>query len=119
VPARTAGLAAEWEGEGWTASLTASRAWDWVNYDRLSLAADFAADTGAARRSPPSGPRLREYWRRYDGSTELGATLSREVRAGVWLVATGQNLLGGQLGEPDNITIRAGRTLTLGARAEF
>ena len=31
----------------------------------------------------------------------------------------GENLLGTQLGEPDNLTIRAGRSLLLGAKAEF
>ena len=35
------------------------------------------------------------------------------------LLLTGENLLGGQLGEPDNVTIRPGRTVTAGLRASF
>ena len=44
-------------------------------------------------------------------SPELGGTLT--------LLVTGENLLGGQLGEPDNATIRPGRTITAGLRAGF
>jgi outer membrane receptor protein involved in Fe transport len=117
VPARTASLTAEWERDGWSGALTASRAWDWINYDRIALATAFARDsTGTGRLY---GPRLRDFWRAYDGDTDLRATLSREVRPGIWLVARGENLLGGQTGEPDNLTIRAGRSLMLGAKAEF
>jgi iron complex outermembrane receptor protein len=117
VPGRTASLTAEWEGRGWTAALSAARAWDWINYDRLALAREFAADTSGIRRF--GGLRLREFWRAYDGATDLRATLSRQVRPGFWLVAKGENLLGTQVGEPDNLTIRAGRSLMLGAKADF
>jgi iron complex outermembrane recepter protein len=65
------------------------------------------------------GPWMRNFWRGYDGATDLRATVSRQVRPGIWLVMKGENLLGGQLGEPDNITIRAGRSLMFGARASF
>jgi len=34
-------------------------------------------------------------------------------------VVTGDNLLGGQLGEPDNVTIRPGRSMTVGIRTSF
>jgi hypothetical protein len=34
-------------------------------------------------------------------------------------VARGENLLGGQLGEPDNLSIRAGRSFLLGVKADF
>jgi hypothetical protein len=34
-------------------------------------------------------------------------------------VAKGENLLGSQFGEPENLTIRAGRSLQIGARAAF
>jgi iron complex outermembrane receptor protein len=117
VPARTAGLTAEWSGEGWTGALTASRAWDWINYDRVALANALAAP--GTHPGQFSGDSLRMYWRHYDGSTDLRATASRQVAPRVWLVATGDNLLGRQLGEPDNATIRPGRTLTIGFRTSF
>ncbi|HEV7589370.1 MAG TPA: TonB-dependent receptor plug domain-containing protein [Longimicrobium sp.] len=116
VPGRTASLTAEWEGGGWSGAVTASRAWDWINYDRLALASAFADTTGTRR---VDGPALRRFWRAYDGATDLRATVSRQLRPGIWLVAKGENLLGTQTGEPDNLTIRAGRSLMLGARADF
>jgi iron complex outermembrane receptor protein len=117
VPAKTASLTAEWEGRGWSGALTASRAWDWINYDRLALATAFANDTLETRTW--RAPALRSFWRGYDGDTDVRATLSRQVRPGIWLVARGENLLGGQLGEPDNLSIRAGRSLLLGFKADF
>ncbi|MBV9107928.1 MAG: TonB-dependent receptor plug domain-containing protein [Gemmatimonadetes bacterium] len=117
VPARTAGLTADWTAGGWTGALTASRAWDWINYDRLALASTFARP--AAQAPWFRGDTLRAFWRRYDGDTNVRATLSRQVTPSVAFILTGDNLLGGQLGEPDNVTIRAGRTLTLGIRTSF
>jgi iron complex outermembrane receptor protein len=117
VPSSTATLAAEWEGGPWLASLTAARARDWTNYDRLELARDFVA--GTRNPSEPIGVGLRRSWREYDGSTDLRATVSRQLGSRVWITAAGDNLLGGQLNEPDNATIRPGRTLTLGVRARF
>lgn len=116
VPSRSASLGADWGGERWSASVSVSRAWDWVNYDRLALAAALAAADSVPAQAL-LGPRLRTYWREYQGSTELRASLWRRVRPGVWMTAAGENLLGEQLGEPDNITIRPGRTLTVGLRA--
>ena len=118
VPARTATLTAEWDGPEWSGALGVARAWDWINYDRLALARELAA----ADALPPdalAGPRLREFWMGYDGSANLRASLSRRVRGGLWLTIVGENLLGEQLGEPDNVTVRAGRTLTLGIRSAF
>ncbi|HSU17556.1 TonB-dependent receptor plug domain-containing protein [Longimicrobium sp.] len=117
VPARTAGLTAEWTGSGWTGALTASRAWDWTSYDRAALAAAFAQPGGDP--GDFNGEKLRAFWRQYHGSTNLRATGSRQVAPRVWFVATGDNLLGRQLGEPDNVTIRPGRTLTVGIRTSF
>jgi iron complex outermembrane recepter protein len=118
VPGRTASLNLEWRSREWTGSVGLERAWDWINYDRLALARDLAA-----RDSVPAselyGWRLRRYWIAYDGSTELRATLWRQLRPGVWVTAAGENLLGRQVGEPDNVGIRAGRTLTMGIRASF
>jgi iron complex outermembrane receptor protein len=117
VPARTASLTASWLGGGWAGSVTAYRAWDWINYDYLALARD-SADV-----SHPSqelvGTQLRAYWREYPGITHLRATAARDVRPGLSLVLSGDNLLGRQVGEPDNVTVLPGRTLTFGLRAEF
>ncbi|HYH78399.1 MAG TPA: TonB-dependent receptor [Longimicrobium sp.] len=117
VPARSGGLTARWEAGGWYGSASATRAWDWIGYDRLALARDFAA--GATQPRVMYGVGLRDYWRSYEGTTELRGTLSREVGRGVRVTVAGDNLLGSQLGEPDNATIRAGRTFTLGVRTTF
>jgi iron complex outermembrane receptor protein len=45
--------------------------------------------------------------------------LSHDLSRGLALVFVGENLLGYQRGEPDNVTIVPGRTLTLGVRAKF
>jgi iron complex outermembrane receptor protein len=117
VPARTGSLTASWLGGGWAGSVTAYRAWDWINYDYLALARDSA---DAARPSHELvGAKLRAYWREYPGITHLRATAARDVRPGLSMVLSGDNLLGRQLGEPDNVTVLPGRTLTLGLRAEF
>jgi iron complex outermembrane receptor protein len=117
VPGRTASLAAEWEKGRWSAALTAARAWDWVNYDRLALARDFSAQPRLPRET--LGPALREYWREYDGGTDLRATATRQLGARLWVTAAAGNVLGGQVGEPDNATIRPGRSTTLGVQARF
>jgi iron complex outermembrane receptor protein len=115
APAPTASFTAGWTGAHGHAALTLSRAWDWINYDRLALAAQVAGATTPA--GVPTGPQLRDFWRGYDGHTALGFSASRELRRGTSLVFAAQNLLGGQLGEPDNVTIRAGRSLSLSLRA--
>ncbi|HEX2187925.1 MAG TPA: TonB-dependent receptor, partial [Longimicrobiaceae bacterium] len=117
VPARTASLSAAWFGVGWYGSLTAARAWDWVNYDYLALAR--ASADGSWPSGEPAGARLREFWRVYPGITHLRATVARDLRPGVSVVLTGDNLLNRQLGEPDNVTVLPGRTVMLGLRAEF
>lgn len=117
VPARTASLAAEWSGGPWSAALTATRAWDWINYDRLALARDFAGRLRLPREM--TGAALRGYWREYDGSTELRAAGTRQVTPRLALTVVADNLLGNQLDEPDNVTIRPGRAVTLGVRATF
>ncbi|HET7460352.1 MAG TPA: TonB-dependent receptor plug domain-containing protein [Longimicrobium sp.] len=117
VPAGTFGLTTRWDAGGWYGALTASRAWDWIGYDRLAQAEAFTSRE--TRQELLYGAGLRDFWRTYHGSTDLRATLSREVGRGVRITATGANLLGSQLGEPDNVTIRAGRTLTLAIRTSF
>jgi outer membrane receptor protein involved in Fe transport len=117
VPAFTLSGTAAWTEGRWGASLTAYRAFDWINYDRLALARDFQADTRAPREM--AGAQLRNYWRRYDGATRLNATATLQLPRGTTLVLTGENLLDRQQGEPDNLTVVPGRTLMLGLRAAF
>ena len=120
VPARTGSLIASYSGGSWFAALGATRALDWVNYDRKSLAqAYLASDDGPNSAHEFTGAHLRAYWRAYTGDTHLRLSVSRDLARGVSLLMSGENLLGGQLGEPDNVTIRAGRTLTGGLRASF
>jgi iron complex outermembrane receptor protein len=116
VPRRTLGLTASWTGTRWSGSVGASRASDWIDYDRLALARDLA--------TAPSGDalgagRLRHYWRRYGGVTRLRASFARELRGGIGLLLTGENLLDRQRGEPDDLTILPGRTITVGLQARF
>lgn len=118
VPAQTMSLTASFAPVGWQTALTASRATNWVNYDRLGIARAFSASTGTSSNDI-TGPRLRSFWRAYDGETHLRVTASRDISRGVALLVVGENLLGGQLGEPDNVTIRQGRTITGGLRASF
>jgi iron complex outermembrane receptor protein len=120
VPARTGALTFSYAGDRWTASLGATRAMDWINYDRLSIATKFAATNGYASKDKDlMGANLRAFWRTYDGDTHLRLTGSRDLSRGISLLLIGENLLGGQLGEPDNVTIRPGRTVTAGLRASF
>ena len=118
VPARTASVGASWITDGWTTVLTATRAADWINYDRVALARAHASPDGAPQRDV-TGWRLRDFWKPYDGQTHLRLTASRDLGRGLDLLVVGDNLLGGQLGEPDNLTIRQGRTITGGLRAAF
>ena len=117
VPRHTLGLSAAWQRGAWAASLGAARAAGWINYDRLALAT--AASTPAVPTRNLTGAALRHYWRRYPGITRLEATAARDLRRGLTAVLTGSNLLGQQVGEPDNATLVPGRTVTLGVRARF
>ena len=118
IPAHTASLGASWIADGWTAALSATRAMDWINYDRVALAQAYASPDGVQQRDG-TGWRLRNFWRSYDGETHLRFAASRGLGRGLELLVSGDNLLGGQLGEPDNLTIRQGRTITGGVRAAF
>ncbi|MBW7935090.1 MAG: TonB-dependent receptor, partial [Gemmatimonadaceae bacterium] len=114
VPARTVSLAATYAATRWSANVGVSRAFDWIEYDRLSLA---TAYVGFARADVPLyGADLRGYWRSYGGSTRLRASVARDLGRGVSLVLTGENLLNYQRGEPDNATIVPGRTISTGLR---
>jgi outer membrane receptor protein involved in Fe transport len=118
VPARTGSLMGSWTGSRWFASLTATRAWDWVDYDRLTLAQAYTATNGPSPNDLV-GPHLRAYWMNYSGQTHLRLASSFTLRPSLDLLLNGENLLGGQLGEPDNVTIRPGRTVSGGLRASF
>jgi iron complex outermembrane receptor protein len=121
VPARTFGLGAAWTAPRWSLSATAARASDWVNYDRLALATALAATraSDAPYYDAFVGARLREFWRSYGGVTHVGVRASLRLGRSSALTLTGDNLLNRQLGEPDNVTVLPGRTVTLGVRAGF
>jgi iron complex outermembrane receptor protein len=118
IPGRSASITASWTGATWFGAFTATRASDWMNYDQLALATAYLSKNGPPKRDL-TGPRLRNYWRAYDGDTHLRIMASRDLARGLGLLFTADNLLGGQLGEPDNLTIRPGRTITAGLRADF
>lgn len=117
VPARTFSLQATYSTSRWSTSWTAARAMDWVNYDQLRLAEQ--------RQAPGFDPKtitglqLRNYWREYDGATRIRGNVSYAFNRGLSLVLTGDNLLNIQHGEPDNVTVIPGRTLTAGFRTRF
>lgn len=115
VPARTGSLSAGWHDDRWSATITAYRASDWVNYDRLALAVA-SADPASP---PPAGPTLRAFWKDYPGVTHLNASYTRQLRPGLSLTLIGDNLLGHQTGEPDNVTVLPGRTFAVGFRVAF
>ena len=115
VPARTGSLTASWLGGGWNSSVTASRSWDWIDYDRVALAGAFSNSTQTDAQLV--GQQLRSYWLRYSGVTRLRASLGRTLYRGLSFTINGENLLNRQHGEPDNITVVPGRTLSFGLRA--
>ena len=85
-----------------------------MNYDGVALATAFSAAT-----HPIVGQQLRDYWRPYGGVTRIDASTSRQLFSAFSLVLTGRNLLDVQRGEPDNVTVVPGRTLTAGLQAKF
>jgi iron complex outermembrane recepter protein len=117
VPARMMGVSARWTSGGWHATVDVSRVADWIGYDRIAATAAYV--TPGRPASTFVGGSLRQFWIPYDGVTRLGGTLTRDLAGGLSLQLSGQNLLDTQVGEPDNITIVPGRTLTLGLRARF
>ena len=115
VPARTGSVSAAWIGGGWTSSVVASRSWDWIDYDRIALAGAFSNSTQTDAQLV--GQELRNYWLKYSGVTRLRASVGRNFYRGLSLTLSGENLLNRQHGEPDNITVVPGRTLSFGLRA--
>jgi iron complex outermembrane receptor protein len=117
VPARTGSVSAAWMGGGWTSSIVASRSWDWIDYDRIALAGAFSNSTQADAELV--GQELRNYWLRYSGVTRLRASVGRSLYRGLSFMLSGENLLNRQHGEPDNITVVPGRSVSLGLRASM
>jgi len=117
VPERTLSATASYARGPWSASVTGSRAFDWVNYDRLALAD--AVESGDRPPRDLIGAQLRSFWRLYPGVNRLRANLSYDLRRALSLVATADNLLDHQFGEPDNVTVLPGRTIAGGLRARF
>ncbi len=118
VPAATASLAASWTATRWSASLTASKAWSWINYDHERLAASVAGSAGSPA-SAVDGARLRGTWREYDGATRINAGTSFVIRPGLNFLLGVENLFDGQRGEPDTLTVVPGRAFSMGLRADF
>ncbi|MEX2152300.1 MAG: TonB-dependent receptor [Gemmatimonadaceae bacterium] len=118
VPARTLSATASWARRrgGFNVTSTISRASDWINYDRLAIANAYIANGGT---STLTGANLRQFWTTYPGATRLRGSASLDIRRGLVLTVTGENLLNYQRGEPDTITIVPGRTIMLGVRARF
>jgi iron complex outermembrane receptor protein len=117
VPARTGSITAALTGASWTGSLTASRSWDWINYDRVALAGAFSNSTQTD--AALVGQQLRNYWLQYNGVTRLRASIGRNLYRGLAFTLDGENLLNRQHGEPDNVTVVPGRTLSFGLKARL
>jgi iron complex outermembrane receptor protein len=117
VPARTMSLSASFASGRWATSFTVYGAEDWINYDRLALARAYANTTDASRNLV--GQSLRNYWLQYNGVAHMRASASFLLRPGLTWAITGENLLDRQTGEPDNVTVLPGRTISVGLRAQF
>ena len=117
VPAHTYGVNAGYNRGRLSMSWSLSRASDWINYDRLALLSAFASEENEIQGFV--GPELRSYWRTYDGVTRLGGRAGITLGRGMAFTLDGENLFDEQRGEPDNITVLPGRTLSAGLRVSF
>jgi len=117
VPARTLGANAAYNRGRVSMSWRISRASDWINYDRLALLSAFSSGTSDSNQFV--GPELRSYWTKYDGVTRVGGRLGLNFSRGIALSFDGENLLDEQRGEPDNVTVLPGRTLSAGLQLRF
>ncbi|MFL5479175.1 MAG: TonB-dependent receptor plug domain-containing protein [Gemmatimonadaceae bacterium] len=115
VPAKTGSFSAAWNALGWNTFVAASHSWDWIGYDRIALAGAFSNSTQADAQLV--GQQLRNYWLQYSGLTRLRASVGRTLFRGLSFTLSGENLLNRQHGEPDNVTVVPGRTLSFGLRA--
>jgi outer membrane receptor protein involved in Fe transport len=117
VPSKTLGISASVTQKRWSTSWSLSRASDWVNYDRIALASAFQNQTHTLGEF--WGAQLRTYWRDYEGVTRLGGNFNYTLGGGLSLNLHGENLFDNQTGEPDNITVVPGRTITGGLKISF
>lgn len=117
VPARTLGVNAAYSRGRFNMSWRVSRASDWINYNRLALLSAFANEMSDA--SQFVGPELRSYWMKYDGVTRVGGRFGVTLSRGLAFTLDGENLLDEQRGEPDNVTVLPGRTLSAGLQLRF
>jgi iron complex outermembrane recepter protein len=117
VPGRTAGATVTWTPLRWQLQLGASHVDDWINYDRLGLATTYL--NGGAPARELYGSTLRSYWTQYDGVTRLRLSVAHDLTRTLSVRFIGDNLLDRQRGEPDNVTIVPGRTLSFGVGARF
>lgn len=117
VPARTLSLAATWQGGRWGAHGGVAHAADWVTYDRVEIAEALERADDVAR--PLAGAQLRGFWARPAAVTRLRGGVTVRLFGDLVLQANGENLLNVQRGVPDDGTVFAGRTLTLGLRTRF
>ncbi len=115
VPERTYSLSASWAASRWSASTMLTRAEDWVGYDRVRIG-EALRDT--SREQQLTGSELRGYWLGYGGITRLRANVTVRLAEPWSLLIGGENLLNVQRGAPDNATVTAGRTLTVGIRTQ-
>lgn len=117
VPSKTLGISASMTQKRWSTSWSLSRASDWMNYDRIALASAFQNQTHTLGEF--WGAQLRTYWREYEGVTRLGGNFNYTLGGGLSLNLHGENLFDNQTGEPDNITVVPGRTITGGLKISF
>ena len=117
IPARTLGVNASYVNSRWSTAWSVTRAADWINYDRIALLSAFAGE----ERQPAElvGPQLRDYWINYDGITRVGGRVGLFLGRGMTFTLEGENLLDEQRGEPDNITVLPGRTVSAGLKIRF
>ena len=117
VPARTYGLSAGFTRSRWSTSWSVSRAADWINYDRIALASAFSNNNKPLEDFV--GEKLRSYWKNYGGVTRISARGGFLIGRGMMFTVDGENLLDQQRGEPDNITVLPGRTISAGLKVRF
>lgn len=117
VPASTVSLSGAYSVGRLTVTGTAIRAADWVGYDRAGIGAALSENELSPREF--EGANLRRYWLRYPGVTRLRGGVTVRLRSDLSMLLGGDNLFNVQTGAPDNATVIAGRTLTLGLRTAF
>jgi iron complex outermembrane receptor protein len=117
VPRYTYGVNASFTKSRWSTSWNVSRASDWINYDRIALASAFSNNETPLQDFV--GWKLRSYWKNYNGVTRVGGRAGFLVGRGMTFTVDGENLLDQQRGEPDNITVLPGRTVSAGLRLSF